>query len=198
MFQMKTAKIIPNTLQQNSVLIGLLLNRYATAHNGENSWKKIAKSLAIYVEANLESWINKLFMIAHNRYYFIFIDFVLEIIMIKSVDIDDTTFDIYYLVYQMLETSNIYLLIIGSSVAHLIKVRKSHKVVRSNIFLCFLEELRIPKSPYEINWPLSGPWVRPCSDLYPHFYLVYLSAIFQFVFGGFHLYLSELPFSNQF
>ena len=28
-------------------------------------------------------------------------------------------------------------------------------VVKSNCFVCFLEELRIPKSPFEINWPLA-------------------------------------------
>ena len=28
------------------------------------------------------------------------------------------------------------------------------KVVKSNYFVRFLEELRIPKSPFEINWPL--------------------------------------------
>ena len=27
-------------------------------------------------------------------------------------------------------------------------------VVKLNFFVCFLEELRIPKSPFEINWPL--------------------------------------------
>ena len=27
-------------------------------------------------------------------------------------------------------------------------------VVRSNCFVCCLEELRIPRSPFEINWPL--------------------------------------------
>ena len=28
-------------------------------------------------------------------------------------------------------------------------------VVKSNFFVHFLEELRIPKSPFEINWPLK-------------------------------------------
>ena len=28
------------------------------------------------------------------------------------------------------------------------------------VFVCFLEELRIPKSPFEINWSLIGTTVK--------------------------------------
>ena len=43
---------------------------------------------------------------------------------------------------------------------HIISKKNENKstsgiiVVKLNCFVCFLEELKIPKSPFEINWPL--------------------------------------------
>ena len=60
-------------------------------------------------------------------------------------------------------------------------------VAKSNFFICFLEELRIPKSPFEINWPLASGHI---------WHMNLISCFFQFLtYSRAHFFTSYVNYA---
>ena len=66
--------------------------------------------------------------------------------------------------------------------------------LRSNCFCVFLEELRIPKSPFEINWPLMSMPAKAnqqCGALVLGSPIIWVGSLKGFLFSFFYKWITE-------